>query len=175
MEVVWKVTLFFVVIAVADLAYQKYNFANEMKMEKFEVKQEYKNTEGDPKIKSKRKEIAREIAYGDGASGHVKKSKAVVTNPTHLAIAIGFEKELDPAPYILMKGADSMAQHIIKLAEEHGVPVMRNIPLARQLWEYGEEFHYVPEDTYEALAEILRWIESLEAGAELDEYESETE
>ncbi|MBB64472.1 MAG: EscU/YscU/HrcU family type III secretion system export apparatus switch protein [Waddliaceae bacterium] len=171
MEVVWKVGLFFVVIAVADLAYQKYNFANEMKMEKFEIKQEYKNTEGDPKIKSKRKEIAREIAYSDGPRGHVKKAKAVVTNPTHLAIAIGFEKELDPAPYILCIGADAAAKYIIELAEEFGIPVMRNIPLARDLYERGEEFRYVPEDTYEALAEILRWIESLESGAELDEYE----
>ena len=93
LEVVVKVGLLFLVIAIADFVYQKKNFAKEMKMEKFEVKQEYKNTEGDPHIKSKRKQIAQEIAYQEGPAADVKRAKAVVTNPTHLAIAIGYEKE----------------------------------------------------------------------------------
>lgn len=161
-EVLWKVGLVFIVIAIADFVYQKHNFAKEMKMEKFEVKQEYKNTEGDPHIKSRRKQIAQELAYQEGPGSGVKKAKAVVSNPTHYAIALGYDRELDQAPYILAKGKDKMAEQIIKLAENYNVPVIRNINLAHELWNRGELFDYVPEDTYEALAEILRWVASLE-------------
>lgn len=163
-EVLFKIGLIFFVIAVLDLLYQRFTFANEMKMEKFEVKQEYKNTEGDPQIKGKRKEIAREIAYADGPMENVKKAKAIVTNPTHLAIAIGYDKELDPAPYVLEMGEGRFAGQIVEFAEELNIPVVRNIPLAHKLWEEGELWTYVPQDTYEPLAEILRWIASLEEG-----------
>lgn len=163
MEVVTKVGLFFLVVAVADFAYQKKNFASEMKMEKFEVKQEYKNSEGDPHIKSKRKQIAQEIAYSDGPAAGVKKSQAIVTNPTHLAIAIAYDRELDAAPFVMAKGKDMLAQRMIKLAEEYDIPVVRNIKLAHTLWDHSELYNYVPEDTYEALAEILRWIATLKS------------
>lgn len=168
MEVVIKVGLFFIVVAVLDFAYQKMDFAKEMKMEKFEVKQEYKNTEGDPHIKSKRKQIAQEIAYGEGTANAVKKAQAVVTNPNHLAIAIGYRREIDPAPFILTMGQAALADRIIKLAQEYNVPVVRNIPLAHKLWDNGDVYDYVPENTYEALAEILRWISSLNTDMEYD-------
>lgn len=168
MEVVARIGLFFIVIAVADYIYQKKTFAKDMKMEKFEVKQEYKNTEGDPHIKGKRKQIAQEIAYSDGPAAGVKKAKAVVTNPTHLAIAIGYERELDAAPYVLVMGKDLLAERIIKLAEENNIPVVRNIRLAHRLWESGEIYQYIPEDTYEALAEILRWVNSLNTDAQYE-------
>lgn len=166
-EVLWKVGLMFVVVAIADFVYQRRNFANEMKMEKFEVKQEYKNTEGDPHIKGKRKQIQQELAYSDGPAGGVAKSKAVVTNPTHLAIGIAYDKEVDQAPWIATMGQDKMAEHIIELAKKQGVPIMRNIPLAHELWERGEVSDYVPEDTYEPLAEILKWVQTLQENREL--------
>lgn len=168
LEVMIKVGLFFIIIAVLDMAYQKYNFGKEMMMDKFEVKQEYKNTEGDPQIKSKRRQNAQEIAYSEGAMGGVQRSRAVVTNPTHYAIAIGYKREIDPAPYILAKGTGFIAQQMIKHAESLGIPLVRNVPLAHKLWRDGEAYEYVPEDTYEALAEILRWVESLEADKEDD-------
>lgn len=173
MEVVIKVGLFFIVVAVADFVYQKKNFASEMKMEKFEVKQEYKNSEGDPQIKGKRRQIAQEIAYSDGPAGGVKKAQAVVTNPTHLAIAIAYEKEIDAAPYILAMGKDLLAERIIKLAETYDVPVIRNIKLAHRLWDNGELYEFVPEDTYEPIAEILRWIASLSSENPYEYSESE--
>lgn len=169
MEVLIKVGLFFVIIAVADFIYQKHTFAKEMMMEKFEIKQEYKNSEGDPHIKSKRKQIAQEIAYQEGPTGGVKRAQAVVTNPTHLAIAIGYEREVDAAPYILAMGKDVLAERIIKVAEQYNIPVLRNIPLAHTLWDEGEIYDYVPEETYEALAEILRWVASLKDGTEMSE------
>ncbi|MCB1135906.1 MAG: type III secretion system export apparatus subunit SctU [Chlamydiia bacterium] len=165
-EVIFKVGLFFIVVAVADLVYQKRNFAKEMMMEKFDVKQEYKNTEGDPQIKGKRRQIAQEIAYSDGPAAGVKKARVVVTNPTHLAIALGYEREKDPAPFIAAMGNGLVAKLIVKEAERFGLPVMRNIGLAHQLWEEGEVWEYVPEHTYEAIAEILRWVAAMESGEE---------
>jgi len=161
MEVVVKVGLFFIIVAVADFVYQKKNFASEMKMEKFEVKQEYKNSEGDPHIKGKRRQIAQEIAYQEGPSGGVKRAQAVVTNPTHFAIAIGYNKEIDAAPYILAMGEGENARRIVVIAEANDIPVVRNIKLAHKLWNEGEVYEYVPEETYEAVAEIVKWIAAL--------------
>ncbi len=179
-EVIMKVGIFFVVIAVADLCYQKYNFANEMKMEKHEIKQEYKNTEGDPVIKGKRKEIARELAYSAGPEVNVKMAKAVVTNPIHLAIAIAYEKEKDPAPYIVAIGSGHDANLIVKEADKYDVPVLRNIALAHQLFEEGQVNTYVPIETYEVIAEILKWVASLreeerEGGVVLYEVDDDVE
>lgn len=161
MEVILKVGLFFIVVAVADFVYQKKNFATEMKMEKFEVKQEYKNSEGDPHIKGKRRQIAQEIAYQEGPVGGVKRAQAIVTNPTHLAIAIGYEREFDKAPYILAMGENILAERIVSIAEANNIPIVRNIKLAHKLWKEGDTYEYVPEETYEAVAEILRWIAAL--------------
>ena len=162
MEVVFKVGLFFIAVAVADFAYQKYDFGQEMMMEKFEVKQEYKNTEGDPHIKSKRRQIAQEIAYQEGPMGGVRRAQAVVTNPTHIAVALGYEKDVDAAPYIVAMGKDVLAERIISMAKQHEIPIIRNITLARKLWDEGEVHEFVPEETYEAIAEIVRWINSLQ-------------
>lgn len=161
MEVVYKVGFFFLVVAVIDFAYQKFDFGKEMMMEKFEVKQEYKNTEGDPHIKSKRRQIAQEIAYSEGPTGGVRRAQAVVTNPTHIAVALGYNKEMDAAPYIIAMGKDLLAERIISIAEKNNIPVIRNIKLARKLWDEGEVHEFVPEETYETIAEIIRWINSL--------------
>ncbi len=166
MQVVVKVGLFFIIVAVLDFLYQKMTFAKEMKMEKFEVKQEYKNSEGDPHIKGKRKQIAQEIAYQEGPAAGVQRAKALVTNPTHLAIALAYEKGLDQAPYITAMGQDAMAQTMITIAKRHNIPVMQNVPLAHELWEHGELYEYVPEETYEAIAEILRWVATLSESEE---------
>lgn len=160
-DVVVKVGIFFIVVAVLDFAYQKYNFGKEMMMEKFEIKQEYKNTEGDPQIKGKRKQIAHEIAYSDGPGASIKKAAAIVTNPVHLAIAVGYNREIDMAPYILAMGEGLLAERILYFAEQFEVPVVRNVELAHKLWMSGAIYEYIPEDTYDAMAEILRWIASL--------------
>lgn len=172
-QVVIKVGLFFIAVAVFDLFFQKAQFAKEMKMEKFELKQEYKNSEGDPQIKGKRRQIAQEIAYGEGPEPAVKQAQAVVTNPTHLAVAIGYTRGLDIAPYILTKGDGDLAKQIIYFANKHNVPIVRNIPLAHELWDKGELYEYIPEETFEAMSEILRWVASL--NHEREESKSEVE
>ncbi len=161
-EVVLQVGIFFVAVAVLDLSYQKRAFAKEMMMEKFEIKQEYKNSEGDPQIKGKRKEIAREIAYSDGPAAGVKHSNAVISNPAHIAVAVAYDIEVDPAPIIVCMGQHYVARLILKEAERYNIPVIRNINLAHDLFEEGKAFEYIPESTYEAMAEILKWLASLD-------------
>mgnify|MGYP000095937536 CR=1 FL=1 len=168
MQVVIRVGIFFIAVAILDFIFQKRNFANEMKMEKFEIKQEYKNTEGDPQIKSKRRQIAQEIAYQDGPTGGIQNAKALVTNPTHIAIAIGYEKQIDPAPYVLCMGEGALAERMIFLAKKFNIPIVRNIKLARQLWDEADLYEFIPEDAYEPVAEILRWIASLNTETEYD-------
>lgn len=168
MEVVIKVGLFFIVVALADFIYQKRSFATEMKMEKFEVKQEYKNTEGDPMIKGRRKQMAQEIAYQEGPRSILKHASAVVTNPTHLAIALGYRREIDTAPFIIAMAKDTLAERLIQMANEMEIPVVRNINLAHKLWDEGELYNYIPENTYETVAEILRWLASLKTEEPLD-------
>jgi len=175
MEVIFKVGLFFLAIAILDFAYQKYNFGKEMMMEKFEVKQEFKNTEGDPQIKGKRRQIAQEMAYSEGPMGGVKRATAVVTNPTHLAIAIAYEKEVDAAPYICAMASDILAERIIKIATENDIPVIRNIKLAHDLFDEGDVYEFIPEGSYEAVAEILRWIASLQTDTPIDYDPNKTE
>lgn len=169
-KVIVRVGIFFLVIAIFDLIFQKRNFAKEMKMEKFEVKQEFKDTEGDPHMKSKRRQTAQEIAYQEGPMS-VKRAKAIITNPVHIAVAIEYNTETEPAPRIVTMGKGTVADLIMKIALENGIPIMRNVALAQTLFEKGKISDYIPEETYQAVAEILRWLEGLEtletAGVEL--------
>lgn len=170
-ELIIKIGLLFLVIAAFDLVYQRKSFAKEMMMEKFEVKQEYKNMEGDPQIKSKRKEVAREIAYSEGPAAAVQYAAVVITNPTHIAIGIGYTMGLDPAPFILATGKNYSAKLIIKTAERYNVPILSNEPLARHLFEYGTLWEFIPEDTYEPIAEILKWVQTIQPEWEIEERE----
>ncbi len=161
LDVAFKVGIFFLAVALADLVYQKNNFRNEMKMEKFEVKQEYKDSEGNPEIKGKRKEVAREIAY-DSSPSKARKAKAVITNPTHIAVGIDYIPELSPAPFILVMGKGHIAERIIEEAAKHSVPIMRNVALARTLYYKGRVNEMIPEETFEAIADVIIWVRSLE-------------
>lgn len=162
-----RVGIFFLVVALFDLAFQKKNFAKEMKMEKFEVKQEYKDTEGDPMIKGKRRELFREIAYQEGPRA-ARKARAIITNPTHIAVALKYNPEEEPAPVILTMGTGTFADQIIKIGVENKIPIMRNVDLARELYSKGKISDYIPEETYQAVSEILKWIESLEENPDVN-------
>lgn len=162
-----RVGIFFLFIGLFDLAFQRKNFAKEMKMEKFEVKQEYKDTEGDPQIKGRRREMFREIAY-QGGPREAKRARAIITNPTHIAVAIEYTPPEQPAPFILTMGSGHTAELIIKIGLENNVPIMRNVNLARELYSKGKISDYIPEDTYEAVAEILKWIDSLEENPDVN-------
>jgi len=157
--VIW-VGIYFILIAIIDLVYQRQSFAKEMKMEKFEVKQEYKDTEGNPEIKSKRRQLAQEIAYEEGPQ-QIRRAKAIIINPNHIAVAIGYEPTKYAAPWIIAIGTENQAIAMIKMAEKWNIPIMRNVPLAHELLEKGKQNNFIPESTYEAIGEILLYIESL--------------
>jgi type III secretion protein U len=162
-----RVGIFFLLIGLFDLAFQKKNFASEMKMEKFQVKQEHKDTEGDPMIKGKRQQIFREMAYQDGPRA-ARRARAIITNPTHIAVALKYDPVEEPAPIILTMGYGYVAEQIIKIGVDNNIPIMRNVDLARELYSKGKISDYIPEDTYEAVSEILKWVESLEGNKDVN-------
>lgn len=162
-----QVGLFFILVALFDLAFQKKNFAKEMMMQKFEIKQEYKDTEGDPHIKGRRREMFREIAYQEGPRA-ARKARAIITNPTHIAVALKYNPEEEAAPRILTMGTGLVADQIIKIGIENKIPIMRNVDLARDLYKRGKISEYIPEDLYKVVAEIIKWIEALEENPDMN-------
>lgn len=148
-----KVCVCFIVIAIIDFVIQRWNFMKNMRMTKEEVKREYKQDEGDPAVKGERRRLHREMAFGD-VKRAVKKADVVVTNPVHVACVLEYNKTEMGAPTLTAKGQRQFAQMIIDLAKEEGIPIVRNIPLAWSLLhlEVDDE---VPEDLYEAVAEVL--------------------
>ena len=164
-KVIIRVGIFFLIVAIFDLAFQRYNFGKEMKMEKFEVKQEYRDTEGDPHLKSRRRQVAQEVAYQEGPPA-ARRARAIITNPIHIAVAIEYHEETEPAPKIITMGQGVIADKIVRIGQDAHIPVMRNVSLAQTLFQKGRIGDYVPEETYSAIAEILQWLKKLEAGEE---------
>lgn len=150
----------FCVIAALDFLYQKWQYTKEHMMSKDEVKREYKEMEGDPYIKGKRKQLHKELA-AQGAMDNVRKAKVLVINPTHYAVALDYDKDTTPLPIILAKGEGLLAQRMIAVAQQEGIPIMRNVALARNLFENGTENAYIPQDLIRPVAEVLRWVQSL--------------
>jgi len=150
----------FFFVSALDVFYQRYAFNKKMKMSRREIKQELKENEGDPMIKSRRRQLHQEWSQQNTLAG-VRKASVVVTNPTHLAIAIRYQQGEDDLPVIVAKGEDHEAALIRQAAEEAGVPIMRNVTLARGLYEKVEVDEYLPGDFFEAVAELLRWAESI--------------
>ena len=147
-------------MAVKDL-FQKWQYNKQHMMSKDEVKREYKEMEGDPQIKGKRKQLHQEM-LSQNTLGNVRKAKVLVTNPTHYAVALDYEKDRTPLPVILAKGEGFLAQRMMQVAREEGIPIMRNVPLARSLFENGTENAYIPKDLIGPVAEVLRWVQSLQ-------------
>ena len=154
----------FAVIAAIDYLYQKWRWTHDHMMSIDEVKREYKESEGAPVVKSQRKQLQREL-MNQNTLGNVRKAKVLVTNPTHYAVALDYDKDSTPLPVILAKGEGALAQRMIEVAKEEGIPIMRNVPLARALYRDGAENAYIPRDLIGPVAEVLRWVQSLEEGS----------
>ncbi len=148
-------------LAVFDYAYQRYDYEKNMKMSKQDVKDEYKNIEGDPLIKSKIKEKQRQMATRRMMS-EVPNADVVITNPTHFAIAIKYDEAKAEAPYILAKGIDEVALKIKEIARTNEVMTVENRPLARSLYRAVEIGDVIPEEFFQAVAEILAYVYKLE-------------
>ncbi len=162
-----KVLLAFLAISIIDFMLQKKQFMKQMRMTKDEVKREYKQDEGDPLIKSHRKQLHREFAFSD-VKKQVAMSDAVVTNPVHVAVAISYNRQEMSAPEVTVRGQRDFADRIKKVAEEEGVPIIRNVPLAWTLFDL-EEGAEIPEELYEAVAEILSYVYRMKQAKELAE------
>lgn len=150
-------------LALADLVFQRYQHRKQLMMSMDEIKQEYKQLEGDPHVKSHRKGLAKEIAMGEMVM-KTRKASVVVTNPTHLAIAMYFEESVTPLPIVLAKGADEVAFQMIGVAKSYGIPVMQNITLARALMKDAKIDSYIPSELIEPVAEVLIALRRLTQG-----------
>lgn len=152
-----KISLVYLVIGLADFVYNKWKFNEDMKMTKQEVKEEYKNTEGNPEIKGKQRQRMRD-ASRRRMMQDVPKADVVITNPTHLAVAIKYDAETARAPIVLAKGEDFLAQKIKEAAKEHHVEIVENKPLARMLYANVDIGQEIPPELYQAVAEVLAMV-----------------
>ncbi|QLL13481.1 EscU/YscU/HrcU family type III secretion system export apparatus switch protein [Pseudomonas chlororaphis] len=148
---------FYAIFGLADFAFQRYNTTKKLMMSIEDIKQEFKNTEGNAEIKGKRKEIHREIQSGSLAS-NVKKSTMIVRNPKHIAVCLYYQKEETPLPQVLEIGYDQLALHIVKLGEKAGIPVVENIEIARTLAAQVPPGGYIPSTLFEPVAHLLRIV-----------------
>lgn len=152
-----KIALVYVIIGVGDWAYQKHKFHEEMKMTKQEVKDEYKNTEGNPEIKGKQRQRMQE-ASRKRMMQDVPKADVIITNPTHLAVAIKYDADEAKAPVVLAKGEDYLALKIREVAKENHVDIVENKPLARMLYANVDIGQEIPPELYQAVAEVLAMV-----------------
>lgn len=156
-----RISLFYMVIAFLDLIYQRVKFKNDMKMTKQEVKDEYKNQEGDPQIKSRQRQRMQE-ASRRRMMQQLPQADVVITNPTHYAVAIKYDQDLYDAPYVVAKGADYLAQKIRETARENHIEIVENKPLARMLYANVDVGSVVPPELYQAVAEVLAFVYHLQ-------------
>jgi flagellar biosynthesis protein FlhB len=154
----------FLGLAVGDFFLQRFLFLNQMKMSKQEIKQEHKESEGDPLIKWLRRNMHREILAQSSVAA-VKTADVVLVNPTHVAVALKYDRGAMGAPTVVAKGADLIAKQIREIAKKENVPMMRDIPLARALYELDLDAE-IPEELYETVAEVLRWVYTLSQESE---------
>lgn len=156
------------VLAVIDFGMQKYFHTKSLRMSKDDIKQEFKNAEGDPHTKGQRRSMAREIANGDGPAPKPKReledADALVVNPTHFAVGLYYRAEITPLPRIVCKGMDEDALALIEQAKEKGIPIIRFIWLARTLHR-EQTGNYIPRDTLRYVAKIYQVIRELDDDA----------
>ena len=149
-----------IIMAVMDYAYQRWEYERSLKMSKQEIKEEYKHSEGDPIVKARIKRLQREMAR-KRMMASVPKADVVVTNPTHIAVALQYDQSRMAAPVVVAKGAGFIAEKIKEIARENKVPVVENKPMARVLYKMVEINKVIPENLYRAVAEILAYVYGL--------------
>lgn len=152
----WKAGTLLVVLAFLDFLYQRWQYTKDLMMTKQEVKEELKQAEGNPQIKSRIRSIQRTLARQRMMS-NVPKATVVITNPTHYAVALFYQEGLQ-APKVVAKGMNLIAHTIVRLAREHGVPVVQNPPLARALYHQVQLEQVIPEALYRAVAKVLAYV-----------------
>lgn len=155
-----KISMVYLVLALADLMFQRWKHKQDLKMTKQEVKDEYKNQEGDPKVKSQQRQRMQQAARRRMMQS-VPEADVVITNPTHFAVALKYDNTVSMAPVVVAKGADYLAFKIRDLAKEHDVEIVENKPLARMLYANVEVGNEIPPELYQAVAEVLAYVYKL--------------
>ena len=158
--VIVNVAVGYTVLALADFVWQRHSYTKGLMMTKEEVKQEYKEAEGDQHIKGARKHLHQELLMSGGAA-RTRQASVVVTNPTHIAVALLYDPPRTPLPLVLAMGADDLARRIREEAADAGVPMMENVPLARALYAAATVDDFVPASMLEPVAEVLRVVRTL--------------
>ena len=159
MDIVTNVALIFAFLAAADYMYQRWQYEKDLRMSKQEIKEEYKQTEGDPQIKGQIRQKQRQMSQSRMMQ-QVPDADVVIRNPTHYAVALRYDAKDNRAPMVLAKGADLLALRIVKVAEENGVAVMENKPLARGIYENVPLEREIPEEFFQPVAEVLAYVYS---------------
>ncbi len=157
LAILFRFVLFLILVAGIDYFWQKFKFGKDMKMTKEEVKDEYKELEGDPKVKARIRQKQMQAAYRNMLK-QVPRASAVVANPTHFAVALHYDPTESDAPTVLAKGQDFLALRIRSIAEAHGVPVVENKPLAQSLYKNCEVGKSIPVMLYKAVAELIAYL-----------------
>ena len=157
LEIAKSAAIVMVFVAAADYFYQWWDYEKNLRMSKQELKEEYKQTEGDPQVKGKIKEIQRRRAQ-QRMMQQVPGADVVIRNPTHFAVALRYRPEEDDAPIVMAKGQDNVAARIVQIAEQHNIACIENVPLARALYAQAEVNQFIPPSLYEAVAEVLVYI-----------------
>ncbi len=160
MDVVLTAGIAFVFLAAADYGYQWWEYEKNLKMSKQEIKDEYKQTEGNPQIKGRIRNIQQQRAR-QRMMQNVPEADVVIRNPTHFAVALKFDRDKDRAPKVIAKGMDSLALKIVEVAEQNDVYVTEDRPLARALYDAVDVGEEIPEEFYKAIAKILAFVYSL--------------
>lgn len=155
-----KISVIFVIIGLADFGYQKWKHLHDLRMSKQEVKDEMKQSEGDPQIKGQIRQKMREGARRRMMQD-LPKADVVITNPTHFAVAVKYDKETAEAPYVLAKGADYVAANIKEIAKQNNIEIVENKPLARMLYYNVEIGDQIPPELYQMVAEVLAYVYSV--------------
>jgi type III secretion YscU/HrpY family protein len=153
--VAWTLAVF-ALVSLLDAVYQRYAFIKKMRMSIRDIKQEMKESEGDPIVKHQRRRMHQEWSQRN-AEQAARNANVLVVNPTHVAIAIDYDRDENPVPTIAAKGEDHVARGMRAAAEEAGVPIVRNVPLARDLLARGEVGEIIPADLFEVIAEVILW------------------
>ncbi len=156
-----RISAFYMIIAAADFTYQKVKFKNDMKMSKQEVKEEYKQQEGDPAVKSKIKQKMMEVSRRRMMQS-LPQADVVITNPTHYAVAVKYDPKVADAPVVIAKGEDYLAAKIKEVAKENKIEIVENKPLARMLYANVDVGQMVPPELYQAVAEVLAFVYHLQ-------------
>ncbi len=165
LKIFLRVCVVMAFLAALDFAFQKWQFEEQLKMTKHEVKEEFKRSEGDPLIKSRIRRVQQEMARRRMMQ-EVPKADVVVTNPVHLALALRYDSEVMNAPKVVAKGARAIAERIKALAREHHIPIVENKNLAQSLYKMVEIGDEIPSDFYQAVAEVLAYVYRIKGKAQ---------